>query len=303
STLLNQLAGEVRSIVSAEAGTTRDTVDTMVKRGGKLYQFVDTAGIRRKGKTKLIAEKLSVIMARKSLERADVALLVVDAEQGVTGGDATIASYAKDSGCSVIIVMNKWDLALEAARSAAEAEDARGSAHRIEKREKPEKPGKPGRGKYKDESASAKALRTLRDPGMLMTEYERLVREKLKFLDFAPVVFLAANTGDRIGKLYPLIDKVAESRARRVSTGEINRWLAKVDLERGTSPVSRKIKIFYMTQASTSPPTFVLFTNQDKRLHFSYERFLENRLREGFDFTGSPIRFLQKVREFKKRNR
>jgi GTP-binding protein len=265
STLLNRLVGAERAIVSPEPGTTRDAVDTLLRRGDKLYRLIDTAGIRRKGKTKLVAEKLSVVMARKNLERAEVALLVVDAEQGVTSGDATIASYTQQSGRSVIVVMNKWDLALEAAGKKA-AREAKGGKTRL-------------------------------DPGRLLYEYERIVRARLKFLDYAPVVFLSALTGERVGKLFGLIDQVAEARRRRISTGELNRWLAGVDLDRGTSPAGRKMKIYYMTQASTAPPTFVLFTNQPRRLHFSYERFLENQLRDKFDFPGTPIRFLQRVKE------
>ena len=130
-----------------------------------------------------------------------------------------------------------------------------------------------------------------------MVEYETLVRDKLKFLSYAPIVFVSALTGENVENLYPLIDRVAAARRRRISTGELNRWLANVDLERGTSPATRKVKIYYITQASSAPPTFVLFTNQPARLHFSYERFLENRLRESFDFTGAPIRFLQRVKE------
>jgi len=267
STLLNQLAGEERSIVSPEPGTTRDAVDTVVQRHGKSYRFLDTAGIRRKGKTKLIAEKLSVIMARRHLERADVALLVADASVGVTSHDATIAGYAEQSGRSVIIVMNKWDLALKAAREKAEHDAKRG--------------GKP---------ASV-------DPGKLLADYEKIVRERFKFLAYAPIVFLSALTGERVAKLYALIDRVAEARRRRVSTGELNRWLKSVDLDRGTSPASRKVKIYYVTQATSAPPTFVLFTNQPQPLHFSYQRFLENRLRSTFDFTGTPIRFTQRLKK------
>ncbi|MGD1209926.1 MAG: ribosome biogenesis GTPase Der [Candidatus Acidiferrales bacterium] len=269
STLLNQLAGAERSIVSPEPGTTRDMVDTIVERHGKSYRFLDTAGIRRKGKTNLIAEKLSVIMARRHLERADVALLVADASVGVTSHDATIASYAEQSGRSVIIVMNKWDLALEAAREKAA-------------REKKHSGTEPGKGT---------------SPSKLLSDYEPMVRQKLKFLAYAPVVFLSALTGDRTEKLYTLIDRVIEARRRRISTGELNRWLAGVDLERGTSPASRKVKIYYITQATAAPPTFVLFTNQTKPLHFSYQRFLENRLRAAFDFTGTPIRFNQRLKK------
>src|SRR4029077_15725500 len=282
STLLNQLAGAERSIVSAEPGTTRDAVDTVVLRGGRSYRFVDTAGIRRKGKTNLIAEKLSVIMARKHLERAHGSLLVADAAIGITAGDATIAGYAQQSGRSVIVVLNKWDLALEKAREAAEEER--------------KQRGKPRR-KQPEEGRNRNAKEFSADPARLAVEYEILVRDKLKFLPYAPIVFLSALTGEHVEKLYALIDRVAEARKRRISTGELNRWLAGVDLARGTSPGAHRVKIYYMTQSAVSPPTFIVFTNQRERLHFSYERFLENRLREQFDFFGSPIRFIQRFRE------
>ncbi len=286
STLLNRLAGAERSIVSAEPGTTRDAVDTLVIRGDKRYRFVDTAGIRRKGKTKLAAEKLSVVMARRHLEQADVALMVADASAGISAGDATIAGYAHESGRSVIIVMNKWDQAIEEAKRAAkefEKEMDEGGARRTHRRET--------------------RAHAITDPAKLAVEFEKLVRERLKFLSYAPVIFLSALTGERVDKLYTLIDRVAQARRRRISTGELNRWLANVDLDRGTSPSSHRIKIFYVTQASTAPPTFILFTNQRERLHFSYERFLENRLREEFDFAGSPIRFIQRVKERGNRER
>jgi len=288
STLLNALVGAERSIVSATPGTTRDAVDTQVLRGEKHYRFIDTAGIRRKGKTTLFAEKLSVIMARKHLERADVALVLADAAAGISAGDATIGGYAHESGRSVIVVMNKWDLALEKARQAAEAV-------------KKEKGGAPTRGK-RDQArfgrAQSDAVRTVSaDPARLAADYETLIRDRLKFLPYAPIIYISALTGERVEKLYALIDKVAQARRRRISTGELNRWLAGVDLARGTSPSSHRVKIFYITQASSSPPTFILFTNQREKLHFSYERFLENRLREHFDFTGSPIRFIQRVKE------
>ena len=278
STLLNQLAGAQRSIVSAEPGTTRDAVDTVVQRDAKSYRFIDTAGIRRKGKTHLIAEKLSVIMARKHLERADLALLVADATLGVTAGDATIAGYAQQSGRSVIVVMNKWDLALVMAQAAP-----RDAAKR--------------RAKQSQGERSRNAAWSSSDPARLAAEYESLVREKLKFLPYAPVIFISALTGQHVEKLYALIDRVAEARKRRISTGELNRWLAGIDLARGTSPGARRVKIYYLTQSSVSPPTFILFTNQRRRLHFSYERFLENELRGHFDFFGSPIRFIQRFRQ------
>jgi GTP-binding protein len=300
STLLNCLAGAERAIVSAEPGTTRDVVDTRVLRGAKSYRLIDTAGIRRKGKTKLLAEKLSVIMARKHLERADVALLVADASTGISAADATIAGYAHQSGRSVIVVMNKWDLALEAARRAAE--QAKMQSSTVSKRGRGPRDGdKPGPGRHgagPRGRAQSDAVRNVSaDPARLAADYEGLIRERLKFLSYAPIVFISALTGERVEKLYALIDKVAQARRRRISTGELNRWLAGVDLARGTSPSAHRVKIFYVTQASTSPPTFILFTNQRERLHFSYERFLENRLREEFDFTGSPIRFIQRVKE------
>ena len=278
STLMNELAGVERSIVSDQPGTTRDVVDTLVLRGGKSYRFIDTAGIRRKGKTNLIAEKLSVIMARKHLERADVALLVADAAIGITAGDATIAGYAQESGRSVIVVMNKWDLAIKKAQEAAK------EARKQQVKRSPS-------GGYRE----AKQLSS--DPERLAADYEVLVRDRLKFLSYAPIVFLSALTGERVEKLYGLIDRVGEARKRRISTGELNRWLASVDLSRGSSPTARRVKIYYMTQSGASPPTFMLFTNQRQRLHFSYERFLENQLRAHFDFFGSPIRFVQRFRE------
>ncbi len=278
STLLNRLVGAERAIVSAEPGTTRDAVDTVVWRGQRGYRFIDTAGIRRKAKTKLLAERLSVLMARRHLERADVALLVADAAQGVTSQDAAIAGYAEQSGCSVILVMNKWDLALETARQA--------------------------RANESDSASRSKDV----EEAELLEEYTRLVRAKLKFLDYAPVVFVSALTGERVSRLHRLIDEVAEARRRRIPTAELNRWLRAVDLERGSAPAGRAPKILYVTQASVAPPVFVLFTNRVGtrrggsaasrvgQLHFSFARFLENRLRERFPFPGTPIRFLLRAR-------
>jgi len=278
STLLNRMAGEERSIVSPIPGTTVDSVDTEVDRGGTLYRFVDTAGIRRKGKTNLVAEKLSVVMARRGLERCDVALLIVDGEMGVTQGDAQIASYAEGSGRSVIVVVNKWDLAVAEAQVASNREGmtARGKARR---------------------AADRKTTTENIDKGKLMVEYEELIRKKLKFLSYAPIVFLSAKTGERAEKLFPLIDHVAAARKRKISTPELNRWLKSIDLQRGTLPKSRPIRIYYVTQAKTAPPTFLLFTNQKQPLHFAYERFLENQLRAKFDFMGTPVRWVQRLRK------
>jgi GTPase len=285
STLLNCLVGEERSIVSPIPGTTMDNVDTEITRGGRDYRFVDTAGIRRKGKTTLVAEKLSVVMARRGLERCDVALLIVDGELGVTQGDAAIAGYAEESGRSVILVVNKWDLALAAAREAALRDAAT------------------AKGKSK-QAANENRNRGSIDPGALMHDYEKMIRAKLKFLSYAPLVFLSAKTGERAEKLFPLINQCADARRRRIPTPALNDWLKQeVDLQRGSTPKSRPVRIYYVTQAKTAPPTFLLFTNQKMPLHFSYERFLENQLRAKFDFTGTPVRFVQRLRKREKRTR
>jgi GTPase len=284
STLLNRMVGEERSIVSPIPGTTMDNVDLEITRDGRAYRFVDTAGIRRKGKTTLVAEKLSVVMARRGLERCDVALLVVDGEQGVTQGDAQIASYAEESGRSVVIVINKWDLAVIAARDAAsrDAATAKGKAKRA--------PGE----RHKPENF---------DAGRLMFDYEKMIRGKLKFLSYAPIVFLSAKSGERSEKLFPLINQCWEARRRKISTPVLNNWLKdEVDLQRGTTPKARPVRIYYMTQAKIAPPTFLIFTNQKEPLHFSYSRFLENQLRAKFDFVGTPVRFIQRLRKREKRN-
>jgi GTPase len=278
STLLNRMAGEERSIVSPIPGTTMDSVDTDVLHNGRLYRFVDTAGIRRKGKTNLVAEKLSVVMARRGLERADVAILVIDGEQGVTQGDATIASYAEQSGRSVIIVVNKWDLAVEATQHAADES------------------AKSAKGK-KQAQEGAKPRHEI-NKGKLLFEYEQMVQEKFKFLSYAPIVFLSAKTGERAQKLYPLIDEVAAARARKIPTPELNRWLKEeVDLGRASTPKARPVRIYYITQAKTAPPVFLLFSNQKKPLHFNFERFFENQLRAKWDFTGTPMRFIQRLKK------
>ena len=253
STLLNQLTGSARAIVSPIPGTTRDAVDEVVERDGQRFRFIDTAGIRRKGKTKLMAEKLSVVMARKHLEAADVALLVVDAAEGVTATDATIAGYAHESGRSIAVVVNKWDL-VTTART-----DARPPADR--------------------------------------NIFEQQARRVLKFLSYAPIVFVSASEGAGIDKIFPTLEKVAAERRKRISTGEMNRFLKHVDFERASVPASRRVRIYYMTQAAVAPPTFVLFTDRNVKLHFSYQRFLENRIRRSFGFLGTPIWIKNRARE------
>ena len=259
STLLNQLTGTSRAIVSPVAGTTRDAIDELVERDGSKYRFIDTAGIRRKGKTRLMAEKLSVVMARKHLESADIVLMMIDAIEGVSALDANIAGYAHESGRSLILVVNKWDLVTTPTRAAA----AHGGDH----------------------DSDAGDERRPADSRI----FEQQARSALKFLDYAPMLFVSATTGRNVEKIFPLIEQVARERFKRVTTGEMNRFLRKVDFERASVPASRKVKVYYMTQTAVAPPTFVLFTDKDVKLHFSYERFLENQIRDEFKFVGTPI--------------
>jgi GTP-binding protein len=262
STLLNALTGKQRAIVSPIAGTTRDAVDEVVERDGHSFRFVDTAGIRRKGKTKLMAEKLSVIMARKHLEAADVSLLIIDAAEGVAALDANIGGYAHESGRSVIIVVNKWDLMTRTGKDGMRLFD-----------------GKP--------PADQKL-------------YEQDVRDKLKYLDYAPLLFISAADGKNIEQVFKKVELVARERRKRVTTGQMNRFLEKVDFQKASVPMNKRVRIYYMTQAAVAPPTFVLFTDKDVKMHFSFERFLANQIRENFGFIGSPIWFKIKARNKKK---
>jgi GTP-binding protein len=262
STLLNALTGKERAIVSPIAGTTRDAVDEVVERAGHNFRFVDTAGIRRKGKTKLMAEKLSVIMARKHLEAADVSLLIIDAGEGVAALDANIGGYAHESGRSVIIVINKWDLMTRTGKDGMRLFD-----------------GKP--------PADQK-------------QYEQDVRDKLKYLDYAPLLFISAADGKNIESVFKKVELVARERRKRVTTGQMNKFLEKVDFQRASVPMNKRVRIYYMTQAAVAPPTFVLFTDKDIKMHFSFERFLGNQIRENFGFIGSPIWFKIKARNKKK---
>lgn len=277
STLLNALTSSDRAIVSPMPGTTRDAVDELVQRGGHSYRFIDTAGIRRKGKTKLVAEKLSVVMARKHLEEADIALLVIDAAEGVTALDANIAGYAHESGRSVIIVVNKWDLV-------ARPQDEK--VRRATTRHK-------GGATFRRGSMMARlGARSSGGNGHKPADrrlYEDELRHELKFLNYAPVVFVSAKAGKNVDKIFELVAQVAAERRKRITTGEMNRFLASVDFDRASVPYSRRVKIYYITQVATSPPTFVLFTDRAVKLHFSYERFLENQIRRAFGFAGSPI--------------
>ncbi|MGD0800925.1 MAG: ribosome biogenesis GTPase Der [Terracidiphilus sp.] len=262
STLLNALTGTSRAIVSPISGTTRDAVDEVVDFEDQQLRFVDTAGIRRKSKTHLMAEKLSVVMARRHLEAADVALLVLDAVDGVTAADATIGGYAHESGRSVIIVVNKWDLVTTG--------------------------------------------RTDGKPPADREIFEQQMRTVLKYLNYAPVVFLSALEGteaagsQKMQRVLHEVVAVAAERRKRVTTGQMNRFLEKIDFQRAPVPMAKRIRIFYMTQAAVAPPTFVLFTDREIQLHFSFERFLENQIREAFGFKGTPIWFKVKARNEKK---
>jgi GTP-binding protein len=260
SSLLNRLIGEERVIVSPLAGTTRDSIDTLLTTPEQKFRLIDTAGIRRKGKTGEMAEKLSVVMAMKSLARADVAIVVIDAEEGPTALDAHIAGYAHDAGCSIIIACNKWDAV-----------------------------------KNKETSTSM--------------QFERRIRDRMKFLEWAPVVMISALKGQRVENLLPLAVRANEARNRRVATSQLNAFFeAAVSQPRGGSapaPVKggvSRLHVQYMTQAGVRPPTFVLFTSGGKAgLHFSYLRYLQNRLREEFDFFATPLRIIEKHKIRRKR--
>ena len=253
SSLLNKILGEERVIVSPIAGTTRDAIDTHLEVDGQKFTLIDTAGIRRKGKTNEMAEKMSVIMARKSLERADVAVMIIDAVEGVTHLDANIAGYAVESGCSVILVVNKWD-ALE-----------------------------------------EKETNTI-------YRFEDDLRQKMKFLDWSPMVTISALTGQRVTSILPLVVKANEARNLRVTTSKLNKFFEEnISQPKGGATASGKggsshIKIQYITQGGLRPPLFVIFTSGGSKagLHFSYLRYIENRLREEFEFFATPLRLKEK---------
>jgi GTP-binding protein len=251
SSLLNRLLGEERAIVSPVAGTTRDSVDTLLKTDAQTFRIIDTAGIRRKGKPTAMAEKLSVVMARKSLDRADVAIVLLDADEGVTALDATIAGYAVESGCSIILALNKWDLLAD-----------------------------------KDSSAGAK--------------FERKLRDQMKFLSWAPVVTTSALTGQRVQKVLPLAVRANAARSLRIPTSRLNEFFEReVRQKSGVTPAKTfrgsRLHVQYITQTGVRPPTLVVFTAGGKAgLHFSFLRHLENRLREQFDFYGTPINIVER---------
>ncbi|MGI9034951.1 MAG: ribosome biogenesis GTPase Der [Pyrinomonadaceae bacterium] len=254
SSLLNKILGEERVIVSPIAGTTRDAIDTELIVDEQKFLLIDTAGIRRKGKTTEMAEKMSVIMARKSLERADVAILLIDAVEGVTNLDANIAGYAVESGCSIILAVNKWDALVE------------------------------------------KETNTI-------YEFERNVRRQMKFLDWAPMLTISALKGQRVEKILPLVAQANAARNLRVPTAKLNEFFEQAisQPKGGTAPAPVKggfsrLKVKYLTQAGIRPPLFILFTSGGSKagLHFSYLRYVENRLREEFDFFATPIKLVER---------
>ena len=230
STLLNSLTGQDRAIVSPVAGTTRDSVDETVDINGVPYTFIDTAGIRRKGKTTEMPEKLSVVMARRNIRMSNVCLVVLDATEGVLGADATIAGYAHEEGRAVVLVVNKWDVASEKQKK-------------------------------------------------VFTEQ---IRDELKFLDYAPIAHVSALTGRGVKAILTMVRKSYESAAKRVTTGGLNRFIEQINFD-------ENLKIYYITQTGIRPPTFTIFTDKGADLHFSYQRFLINRLRKEFSFYGTPI--------------
>lgn len=241
SSLTNKLLGYERSLVSDIAGTTRDTVDTIFHAEDRIYRLIDTAGIRRKGKTHEGAEILSILKAKQAMARADVSLLLIDAVEGVTHQDAVIAGYAQEAGAAVILVINKWDLV------------------------------------EKDTFTSL--------------QVEEKIRHDLGFLNHAPMIFISAITGQRVSKLFALLHQCAEAHARRVPTGKLNQFIRDCVDRMSPHAVDGKLpKLYFMTQVGVRPPSFVIKTNTDRGLHFSYVRYLENRLREEFGFTGTPIR-------------
>ena len=247
SSIINKLIGENRLIVSDVAGTTRDAIDTEVVYHGRKYTFIDTAGLRRKNKIKEELEEFMILRTVTAVERADVAIVVINAEEGVTEQDAKIAGIAHERGKAVIIAVNKWDL--------------------IEKDNKS------------------------------VGDFTKKVRQTLSFMPYAEILFVSAQTGQRLTKLYDLIDVVSENHAMRVATGVLNEILTQaLVMQQPPSDKGRMLKVFYITQVAVKPPTFVIFVNDKKLMHFSYTRYIENQIREAFGFKGTPLRFIVRER-------
>jgi GTP-binding protein len=249
SSLLNRLVGTERAVVSEVPGTTRDTVDSPFERDGRRYLLVDTAGIRRVRLLRENVDHVSVVQARRAIERADVGVVVLDAESGLREMDATIAGRAVEAGLGLVLAVNKWD--------------------------------------------------TARGRGLTTRSFERDIRDNLKFAPWAPVVFVSATRGRGLDRLLATVDRVAESRSFRVTTGELNRLLARAADAHPPKPDrgSRSVRILYGSQIGTAPPTFALSLNQPVGLHFSYKRYLENRIRAAFGFSGTPLRLKTRHRK------
>ena len=250
SSIINRLLGEERVIVSPIAGTTRDAIDTSVIRNGQEYVFIDTAGLRRKSKIKEELERYSIIRTVTAVERCDVAVLVIDAAEGVTEQDAKIAGIAHERGKGVIIAVNKWDL--------------------IEKETN------------------------------TMREFEKDIRSKLSYMPYAEMIFISAETGQRLPKLFDMIDAVIENSALRIQTGVLNEILTEaMAMKQPPSDKGKRLRIYYITQVSVKPPTFVMFVNSKDLTHFSYTRYIENQIRNTFGFRGTPIKFIYRERKEK----
>ena len=250
SSIVNRLLGENRVIVSNIAGTTRDAIDTTVKRNGQEYVFIDTAGLRRKSKIKEELERYSIIRTVTAVERCDVAVLIIDATEGITEQDAKIAGIAHERGKGMIIAVNKWDL--------------------VEK------------------------------DNTTMKKFTEKIREKLSYMPYAELIFLSAKTGQRLPKLFEMIDAVIENCALRVQTGVLNEILTEaMAMKQPPSDKGKRLRIYYITQVSVKPPTFVMFINEKKLTHFSYTRYIENQIRTTFGFRGTPIHFIYRERKEK----
>lgn len=248
SSLVNNILGEKRVIVSNMAGTTRDSVDTYTENEYGKYMLIDTAGIRKKSKVNETIEKYSVLRAYMAVDRADVCLIMIDANEGVTEQDTKVAGYAHDNGKASIIVVNKWD--------------------------------------------------TVEKETNTMEKLREKVRIGLSYMPYAPIEFISALTGQRVQKLFPIINHVAEENARRISTGNLNTMLSEATARvQPPTDKGKRLKIYYMTQVSIKPPTFIIFCNDAELFHFSYKRYIENQIREVFGFEGTPIRIIVRERE------
>lgn len=250
SSLINKILGEKRVIVSDIPGTTRDAIDTTFEKDGKVYTFIDTAGLRKKSKVNEKIEKYSGMRTLDAVERADVCLLLIDANEGINEQDTKVAGYAHEAGKGIIIVVNKWD-------------------------------------SYEKETGT-------------LEKYREQVYNDLAYLTYAPIIFISAKTGQRVDKLFELINYVADQNAMRISTGMLNDVINEaVAMVQPPSDKGRRLKIYYLTQVSTKPPTFVIFVNNKKIMHFSYVRYLENQLRKNFGLEGTTIHFIVRERDDK----